>query len=148
MLKVSTKGRYGLRAMMDLAQHYGQGPVMMSDISRSQGLSRKYLHALLTSLREAGLVHSVLGAKGGYYLAKPPLEIRVREIVEALEGPISVVDCVTKADKCGKLDSCAARLVWTNLTAVITKALDGVTLDDFVNGSGLLADDSRSNARG
>lgn len=134
MLKVSTKGRYGLRAMVELAGHYGNGPVMMSEISRSQDLSRKYLHALLTNLREAGLVRSALGAKGGYYLSKPPTEIRVREIVEALEGPLSIVECVTDQTACAKTEDCATRRMWTRLSSAITATLDSISLDELASG--------------
>jgi Rrf2 family protein len=122
--------------MVVLAQHFGHGPLMMSDISRTQGLSRKYLHALLTNLREAGLVHSVLGAKGGYYLAKSPAEIKVREIVEALEGPMSVIDCVAQPASCDKSEACATRPLWIGLSKSITQALDAVTLEQLARGQG------------
>lgn len=147
MLKVSTKGRYGLRAMVELAGHYGSGPVMMSDISRSQELSRKYLHALLTNLREAGLVTSVLGAKGGYLLARSPADIKVREIVEALEGSMSIVECVPSAKSCARSPDCATRGLWVSLSQEITRVLDAVTLEDLVLGKGAEAVDRTCAAR-
>ena len=128
MIKLSTKGRYGLRAMIELAGSYGQGPLMMSEISRRQGVSRKYLHALLTSLKEAGLVRSQRGARGGYELAHPPEDILARDIFVALEGDIAVVDCVHDEKLCKRSEHCQAREVWTSLSEAMERVLTGVTL--------------------
>ena len=93
-IKLSTKGRYGVRAMVDLAKRFGEGPVLVRSIAERQEISGKYLHALLASLKSAKLVRSVRGSGGGYALARAPEEIMLNEILEALEGPFSLVDCV------------------------------------------------------
>jgi Rrf2 family protein len=120
--------------MIDLAQKYqmDETPVMMSDIARRQALSRKYLHALLTPLKTAGLVCSTRGAKGGYFLAKPPSEITLSDILTALEGKLSIVDCVTTPDDCGRQLDCPARAVWCELTKIIDDKLRSVTLQQIL----------------
>ena len=134
MLKLSTKGRYGLRAMIDLAISYGENhpPIMMSDIAARQELSRKYLHALLTPLKNAGLVKSARGAKGGYYLAKPPTEITIGEILTALEGELNIVDCISDESDCSRMSDCLARGVWKDLNDTIAQLLANVTLHNLV----------------
>ncbi|MCP4676690.1 MAG: Rrf2 family transcriptional regulator [Deltaproteobacteria bacterium] len=131
MLKLSTKGRYGLRAMIDLAHAHGESPVLMGDIAKRQGFSRKYLHALLTSLKDAGLVQARRGAKGGYLLAKEPFEIQVSEIFEALEGKMSIVDCLTETDTCERVDECETRDMWNALNNALIGVLKGTTLADL-----------------
>ena len=130
MLKLSTKGRYGLRAMIDLAKAYDNRhhPVMMSDIATRQELSRKYLHALLTPLKNAGLIRSTRGAKGGFHLAKPPEEITIGEILTALEGELNIVDCISDESDCSRISGCLARGVWKELNDSIARLLDNVTL--------------------
>lgn len=134
MLKLSTKGRYGLRAMIDLAQHHGDDtrPVMMSDIAKRQELSKKYLHALLTPLKSAGLIRSTRGAKGGYSLAKEPVDITLSEILTALEGRLSIVDCVMDSKECLRQENCQARLVWVDLNRIVDDKLRSVTLAQIV----------------
>ena len=131
-MKLSTKSRYGLRAMIELAQHYGHGPVLMSSISNNQGISRKYLHALLTTMKGCGLIRSIRGSDGGYALAKSPTQIKVNEIVGALEGSFSLVDCVDNASVCPKSNQCVTREVWENLSQVMEHALENLTLQDLV----------------
>jgi len=132
MLKLSTKGRYGVRAMFELALSYGQGPILMGKIAAEQGLSRKYLHALLTSLKKSGLVTSVRGAKGGYMLAKPPHEINLTEIIESLEGPLSIVHCVRDQEKCPRSDECSVQPLWGALNAALEQTLSRFTLADLI----------------
>ncbi len=132
MLKLSTRGRYGLRAMIELASAYGEGPVLMGDIAERQGFSRKYLHALLTSLKDAGLVRSILGARGGYVLAKAPAEILVRQVFEALEGDLAIVDCLIYPGRCDRDTNCVAQGVWRQVNDAISVVLEGVTLADLV----------------
>jgi Rrf2 family transcriptional regulator, cysteine metabolism repressor len=138
MLRMSTKGRYGLRAMIDLAEAYneGQHPVMMGDIAQRQELSRKYLHALLTSLKQAGLVDAVRGAKGGYYLAKSPEDIKVSDILIALEGDIFIVNCVKDNVRCNRRGHCKAHQVWVELNRTIRHMLDGVSLSRLIGTDG------------
>ncbi len=131
-MRISTRGRYGLRAMLELARHFGEDPVLTSTVAKEQRLSRKYLHALLTLLRSAGLVRSTRGISGGFVLTRPPAEIRLSEILLALEGPLSLVDCVADKRACGEANRCAARLVWQELSGAIEEALSARTLEDMV----------------
>lgn len=126
--------------MMELARRYGQGPVLASDIARTQELSIKYLQSLLNTLRCAGLVCSVRGFKGGFVLARNPSEIDLKEIVMALEGSIGVVDCVQTPDLCGKATDCPARLLWEEVSQAISNVLGKYTLQDLASsniGNGL-----------
>jgi Rrf2 family protein len=128
-MKISTKGRYGLRAMLDLATHGADGtPVYLSDIAKRQGLSEKYLEHIFSSLHKAGLVKALRGRKGGYLLTKQPDEININEIITVLEGPCSLVDCVTDANSCPKTDTCVTREVWSLLGTKIEEVLTGYTL--------------------
>jgi Rrf2 family transcriptional regulator, cysteine metabolism repressor len=131
-MKMSTRGRYGLRAMLDLARHFGERAVLMSDVARREDLSRKYLHALLTSLRSAGLVRSVRGAGGGFVLTRHPAEIRLNEVVNALEGPLSLVPCVANQRRCRKAGQCTARRVWQQLSTAVESMLNSITLQDLL----------------
>ena len=123
IMKISTKGCYGLRALVDLAQHHGEGPVLMRAIAERQGLSRKYLHALLTSLRAAGMVRSIRGSGGGYVLARPPSELPVLDILQALEGNLDVAQCVRHPGVCERSSGCACHDVWTELSRALAKRL-------------------------
>jgi len=133
MLKLSTKSRYGLRAVYDLARRYGEGPVRLKDVAESQGLSEQYLEQLFLGLRRYGLVRSVRGSRGGYMLGRPPGEITVGDVVRALEGPIAPVDCVSEEqpEDCQRADYCVARLIWARLRGAIAEVLDSVTLADM-----------------
>ena len=128
-MKISTKGRYGLRAMMDLATHgEGHTPVFLSDIAKRQGISDKYLEHIFSSLHKAGLVKSLRGRKGGYLLNRLPGDITVNEILTVLEGPCNLVDCVSDTTACPKTEICATREVWTILGNKIQETLKGFTL--------------------
>ena len=131
MLRLSTKGRYGLRAMLDLAQASPGAPVMMGEIAARQGFSRKYLHSLLVTLKGAGLVRSVRGARGGYVLARPPGEIRAREVFEALEGKLAINHCLEKASLCSRARRCPTRRLWKEVNDAIATVMDRVTLEDL-----------------
>jgi Rrf2 family protein len=135
-MKISTRGRYGLRAMLELARGYGKGPMLMSGIAERQELSRKHLHSLLTSLKNAGLVHSYRGPGGGFVLARSPERIRLSEILHALEGPLSLVQCVDDGDTCHRARRCAARSVWQRVSSAIEDVLDRVTLRDLADSPG------------
>lgn len=129
-MRISTKGRYGLRAMFELARSFGEGPLLMSAIAKRQGLSCKHLHALLTSLKSAGLVRGIRGPGGGFVLTKAPGEIRLSEVLRALEGPLALVHCVPDRRACDRVNRCAARNVWQKLSGAIEEVLDGVTLEE------------------
>ncbi len=131
-MRISTRGRYGLRAMVELAREHGNRPLMMRAITERQGIPRKYLHALLTALRAAGLVNSVRGSQGGYVLAKPPAEITVLEVIVALEGPIVLVDCRGGARGCRRYAECATREVWAELSGLLAQRLAAIKLEQLV----------------
>lgn len=131
-MKISTRSRYGLRALLELALHYGQGPVMMQSIADSQGVSRKYLDSIFASLKTAGLVRSRRGVGGGHQLARDPKQVRLGDVMRALEGPLALVDCVGDAALCDRSHRCVTRDVWTEVGRAIEHVLDGVTLADLV----------------
>ena len=131
-MKLSTKGRYGVRLMLDIALNCADGPVCLRDISKRQGITEKYLWHLINPLKSAGVIESVRGAHGGYILARPLSEISIKEIVRSLEGPLSLVDCVEKPGSCAKAKSCVARDVWVEVAEKISQTLEAVTLKDIV----------------
>ncbi len=131
-MKVSTKGRYGLRVMLELALYYGKGPAIMAEIEKTQGISRKYMHSILTTLKSAGLVRAIRGAGGGFVLAKEPKEINVHEIVEALEGPFDFTECVGSESFCDKSQECVTRDVWNDVGRAVKEVLTKTKLDELV----------------
>lgn len=132
MMRISTKGRYGARLMLELALYYGKGPVLLKDIAKREEISEGYLEHLLPSLKAAGLVNSSRGAHGGYTLAKTPSEITLREVVQALEGPLSPAECVHTPNVCQRVRSCVTRDIWKKLGEKISQTLESVTLKDMV----------------
>lgn len=131
-MKLSTKGRYSLRAMLDLAVHFGQGQIRIKDISARQQISARYLEQLFIPLRKAGLVRSLRGAGGGFTLAKPPSEIPLSEIIRVAEGSVVPVRCVDKPKLCPQSDVCITRNIWTEMGRAISKVLESTTLQDLV----------------
>lgn len=131
MLKLSTRSRYGLRAMVQLAGHFGRAPLNLAAISEEQGISRKYLHALLTALKDDGLLRSVRGAQGGYVLTRDPAKTTVAEVVEILEGALAPVDCVTNHAICGRARDCKVRPLWESLRRAMMDVLEKTTLADL-----------------
>ena len=131
----STRGEYGVRLMMELARHYGTGPISLTEMADHEELPRPYLEQLVSSLREAGLVHSTRGAHGGYELAAAPAEIRMGAVIRALEGPIAPMICASEdpahAGICGRTGFCNVNLLWVKVRNAITDALDSVTLADL-----------------
>lgn len=131
-MKISTKVRYGTRAMLDLALHYGDGPILLKDIARRQDISLKYLDRICSSLKAAGLVNSLRGSKGGYVLNKPPSKITISQIVEALEGPLVLVECVKDKNFCRRTDFCVTRDIWHELGKAMDIVLKTTSLEDLV----------------
>jgi Rrf2 family protein len=131
-MRLSTRGRYGTRLMVDLAQHYADGPIPLAAIAKRQGLSAKYLEQLIILLKGAGLLRSVRGRRGGYMLARKPEEISVGEIVETLEGRLSVVDCVLEPDLCYRAIECPTRDIWVGMTEMIKKQLFSLSLGNIL----------------
>ena len=132
-MKLSTKGRYGVRLMVHLAMHVGEGPVFLKDIARHQDISEKYLWQLIQPLKISGLVNSTRGAHGGYTLAKKPNEISLLQIIQVLEGPICIVDCVDHPDLCKRSGHCSARELWGEISGKISEILGRVSLDELAH---------------
>ena len=137
MLRVSTRGEYGVRLMVDLARHYGEKPRSLAEISQSEGLELKvqYLEQLVRCLREHQLVESTRGAHGGYRLSRAPEQIRMGEVVRALEGPIAPMICATEGDMetvCDRLDVCSTQYLWAHVRDAITATLDAITLANLL----------------
>jgi len=118
-MKISTRSRYGLRLLMELAGHEGDTPVFLSEIARMQGVSEKYLSKLVIPLRQAGLIKSVRGAHGGYRLGIDPQDISLLQIIECLEGSLNLVICVDNPEVCAKAGTCASRVAWGGLESVM-----------------------------
>lgn len=131
-MKLSTKTRYGVRAMLDLALHQGEAPVPLKDIAERQQLSPAYLEQLVGHLIAAGLVRSVRGSKGGLSLAKAPRHIKLGEIYQALEGPTAPVECVDDPGLCPRSQFCVTRDVWSEVKGALDVVLESRTLDDLV----------------
>lgn len=132
-MKISTKGRYGLRVMLELALRHGSGPVMMTTIAECQDISRKYIHSLLTSLKSAGLVRAVRGAGGGYMLSREPNKILLSDVVRALEGEFFPVDCVGDLSICERAEFCVTREIWRDLGEAVEGVLKKTNLEQLVS---------------
>ncbi len=131
-MKLSTRGRYGVRLMMDLAIHCGAGPVLLKDIAQRQGISEKYLWQLINPLKTAGLVNSLRGAHGGYVLGRTADDISLREILQVLEGPLCLVDCVDDPSVCERSPSCVSRDIWGEASKNLLQTLAQTTLAGMV----------------
>lgn len=130
-MKISTKGRYGLRMMTDLAVYYAQGLVPLKEIAARQEISEKYLEQIMMQLNRSGLVRSVRGAQGGYTLAKPPQDITVGMVLRVMEGSLAPVDCVDEAGACPRAEACVTFDVWKRLKQAIESVVDTTTLEDL-----------------
>lgn len=132
-MKLSTRGRYGIHAMYDLAVHYGDGPQSIKMIAERQTIPEAYLEQLIALLRKAKLVISNRGAMGGYRLAHKPEEITVGNVLRALEGGLNLVDCLSEEDMCGKSCACPSRVVWLKIQQGLNNIVDGITLQDMID---------------
>ncbi|OGV74119.1 MAG: hypothetical protein A3K19_23730 [Lentisphaerae bacterium RIFOXYB12_FULL_65_16] len=141
-MKVSTKGRYGLRFMLDVAMYSQDGNVTLKEVAQRQGISEKYLWQLAGPLKTAGLIQATLGAQGGYVLAKPAAQISVLQIFEALEGECSLVSCVTAPSTCPSRTACAAHSVWSDLSRTLGAAMAALSLADVAEKQRAINDDS------
>jgi len=130
-MKVSTKGRYGLRIMVELAVHHGSGPVAVTTIAQNQQLPGKYIHVLVGGLKAAGLITAVRGPNGGLELAREPRSITPLDVVEALEGRLSGADCTLDPAACGRAAECVTRDVWAELARAMEVSLRSHTLADL-----------------
>ncbi|HHV39353.1 MAG TPA: Rrf2 family transcriptional regulator [Tepidimicrobium sp.] len=133
-MRLSTRGRYGLKAMYQLAIHYGEGPIPLKSVADRQNLSENYLEQLVSVLRKEGLLNSVRGAQGGYMLAKPPENITVGDILRILEGDIAPADCVIDGGyECENEKSCVTKTVWIKIRDSIDEVIDSITLQDMLD---------------
>jgi Rrf2 family protein len=134
-LHFSTRGEYGVRLMVELARHHGDGPVSLSEMADHEALPRAYLEQLVVSLREQGLVTSTRGARGGYQLAHDPGDIRMSQVIEALEGPIAPMVCASEdphhAGACERSSFCNVNALWVRVRTAVVEALDSVTLAEL-----------------
>ncbi len=131
-MKLSTRGQYGTRALLDLALHQEEEPVLLKDIAQRQQISLPYLEHLVTPLIAGGIMRSTRGAKGGVSLAKPPKEIRLSEVIQLLEGSIAPVECVNNPKICARSELCVTRDIWGELKQAINGVLESTTLWDLV----------------
>jgi len=132
-VKISTKIRYGTRAMLELACHYGEGPIELREIAKREDISLKYLEQVIVPLRTAGLVRSARGSKGGYSLARHPSEIYLKDLVETLDGPLNLIECLKDPKVCQKVPYCVTRDIWQEVSEAIDGVFHSVTLEDMVH---------------
>ena len=114
-MKLSTRTRYGLRAIIELAENHGKDPLQIRAIAKQQDISAKYLEQLMAILKSAGLVRSIRGSKGGYVLAKEPNQIKLNDVFNCLEGPVTTVECVENDSYCARVADCIARQLWVQV---------------------------------
>ena len=132
-MKLSTRGQYGTRLLLDLALHWGENPVLLKDIAQRQQISLGYLAHLITPLIAGGVVRTTRGARGGVSLARPPREIRLSEVIELLEGSTAPVECLDNPEVCTRSRLCVTRDVWSELKQAIDRVLESTTLQELVN---------------
>lgn len=131
-MKLSTRARYGTRALLDLAQHQTKEPVQLKDIAKRQNISLHYLEHIITPLVGAGIVRSTRGARGGLQLIRHPEELKLSEVVQLLEGAITPVECISHPESCPRSDLCVTRDVWSEMKKAIDATLNSVTLQDLL----------------
>jgi len=137
MFKLTTRARYGLRAAVQLAEAYGSDqPLRLADMSERQNVSVKYLHAVIASLRNGGIVLSTRGARGGFQLARDPAEISAFDVLVQLEGSLNLVECLKPGQTCGREDICTTQGLWKELTDLLTTTLKSVSLARLVECEG------------
>jgi Rrf2 family protein len=132
-MRLSTRTRYAIRAIIEMAENYGKGPLQLKSIAQHQDISVKYLEQIVATLKTGGFIKSMRGAKGGYILAKPPNRIKLIDVFDYLEGPISTVECVENEDYCVRSADCVARQLWQQVNDAIKDVLSSITLQDLVD---------------
>ena len=131
-MKLSTRSRYGTRMMLDLAQHYDEGPIQIADIAKRQDISVKYLEQLIIPLKKVNLIKSVRGPKGGHVLARPPDEVTVGEIVRVLEGGIDLAGCIENPNGCNRSSRCLTRCIWEEASKAMQDRLNSTALSKTI----------------
>ena len=137
-MKLSTKSRYGTRAIIDIALNSDSNTTMLKDIAARQSLSPKYLDHILSALRRAGLIKNIRGKGGGYVLAKTPAGITVKDIVEAVDGIFEPVECLSNTELCDKVSNCGTREVWLKMKQAVDGVLEEATLQSLLDNDGLI----------
>ena len=132
-MKLSTRTRYATRAILELADNFGKGPLQTRIIAEHQDISVKYLEQLMSALKSGGLVRSQRGAKGGYILANPPDKIKLSDVFEIFEGPVVTVECVANENYCARAADCIARQVWSEVQRAVKNVLQSITLQDALD---------------
>ena len=132
-MRLSTKGRYGLKAIFELALNESSGPVPLKHIAQKRNISEQYLEQIFASLRKAGLVKSIRGAQGGYLLGRSADEITVGDILVVLEGPVAPSECVLDSENCENSEVCVTKIVWEKIKASIEEVTNSITLQDMVD---------------
>lgn len=132
-MKLSTRARYGLRAILDLAVNFGKEPILLKDVAQREEISERYLEHIVLSLKAAGLVKSMRGSHGGFMLARSPAEIKISEIINVLEGSLCLVECVDDPKACSRIDNCVTRDIWQELKKSMDAVLESRTLQDLVD---------------
>ena len=143
MLRLSTKGQYGVRAMYEVAKAGSVGPVTIKEISVKQDVSVAYLEQILNKLRKAGIIQSVKGPGGGYMLARDPEKISIGQILKELEGPVAITSCLDPSEGCVRVDSCVTHLLWKSLGDNIERFLDSMSLQDLLSGNQIIAENKK-----
>ena len=132
-MKISTKGRYALRMMVDIAEHQKDGYVTLKDVALRQDISKKYLEQIALHLSQAGMLRAIRGYQGGYMLTKPACAYTVNDILQVVEGSMSPVSCLEQVpNNCDRCTACKTLLVWEGLQKLITDYLTGITLEDVI----------------
>lgn len=131
-MKLSSRTRYGMRAILELALEYGKAPLQIKTIADREDISNKYLEQLIAMLKASGLVRSIRGPRGGYVLAKPPSEVLMKDVFLTLEGPMIPAECLQHEEYCERCTDCATRQIWQQLQNAILGVLESVTLADLV----------------
>lgn len=132
-MKLSTRSRYGMRAILELALEHGNAPLQIKSIADRQDISNKYLEQLMAILKASGLIRSVRGPKGGYLLAKSPNEIKLSHVFTSLEGKLATVECIEHPEYCPRCTECVTRQVWAKIQNAILEVLESMTLQDLVD---------------
>ena len=130
-MKLTTRGQYGTRALLEMALHQGEGPILLRDIAERQDISLSYLEHLITPLIAAGLVTSTRGPRGGVSLARPAKDIKLSEVIQLLEGQITLVECAGNPDVCHRSELCATRDIWSEMKRAMMSVLESTTLQDL-----------------
>ena len=138
MLRLSTKGQYGVRAMFEIAKGWPEKPTTIRQIAERQDVSVAYLEQILNTLRRAGLIQSIKGPGGGYVLSRTPTEIAIGEILKELEGPVAITSCLDPEEGCSRVETCVTHLLWRSLGEKIQDFLNTITLADLLKEETLL----------